>query len=313
MASPSSSTKKAARLAQKGKGRKVRFQGGALVPLAVAIVVVLGLALVVYARESRPEADASAPTINDHWHHVYGFYICDTWVQLTGDAEETDATGRPINTDFARTGIHSHDDGLIHWHPFSSAAVGRRAALGVFLDVYDVNVTNDSLEFPDAQLGQLPAGSPEDGVFEEGETECEITDADGNTSTEDASLYAVVWDNFSDTDDGTTFIADIENIRLDQDGMVVAIVFAPDDAEPGMPPWAPDFEELAANDLNQIEADQLFPGVDVSDDGEITDDTGSDTGTGSDDTGSDGTDTGTGSDDTGSDGSDTGTGDDSGG
>ena len=269
MATSSSSTKKAARLAQKGKGRKVRFQGGALFPAAVAIVVVLGLALVVYARESRPEADASAPRINDHWHHVYGFYLCDTWVQLAGDAEETDANGRPINTDFARTGIHSHDDGLIHWHPFSSAAVGSRADLGVFLDVYDVEVTNSKIEFPERQLGQLPPNAPEDGVYEEGETECEITDADGDTSTEDASLYAVVWDNYSDTDDGTTFIADIENIRLDQDAMAISIVFAPDDADPGKPPWAPDFEELAANDLNQIEADQLFPGVDVSDDGDI--------------------------------------------
>lgn len=271
MATSSSSTKKAARLAQKGKGKKVRFQGGALFPLVVAIVVVLGFGLVVYARQSRPPADASAPRVDDHWHHVYGFYLCDTWVELTGEAEETDASGRPINTEYARTGIHSHDDGLIHWHPFSSAAVGRRAQLGVFLDVYDVKVESDKIEFPENQFGQLPANAPEDGVYSVEDTQCEITDADGNTSTEDGALYAIVWDNFSDTDDGTTFIAGIDDIALDQDGMVISIVFAPEDADPGMPPWAPEFEERAANDLTQLEADQLFPGANVDPDGEITD------------------------------------------
>ncbi|MEM1333231.1 MAG: hypothetical protein AAGG08_07195 [Actinomycetota bacterium] len=278
MATSSSSTKKAARLAQKGKGKRVRFQGGTLFPLAVAIVVVLGLGLVVYARQSRPAADATAPRVDDHWHHVYGFYLCDTWVQLAGDAEEQDASGRPLNLDFARTGIHSHDDGLIHWHPFSSAAVGRRAQLSVFLDVYEVEISNDTLRFPERQFGQLPPNAPEDGVYESGETTCEITDEDGDTSTEDASLYAVVWDNFSDTDDGTTFIAGVEDIAINMDGMVVSIVFAPDDVEPGMPPWAPEFEERAANDLTQLEADQLFGGIDVSEDGDIieTDDTGTD-------------------------------------
>jgi len=269
VANSSSSTKKAARLAQKGKGKKVRFQGGALFPLVVAIVVVLGLGLVIYARQSRPPADASAPTVNDHWHHVYGFYLCDTWVQLTGDAEEVDAAGRPTNTDFARTGIHSHNDGLIHWHPFSSAAVGRRAQFGVFLEVYDVTLESDRIEFPDDQLGQLPANAPEDGVYEAGETQCEITDDDGNTTTEDGALYVRVWDNVSDTDDGTTFIAGFNDILLDKDAMVISVVFAPEGADPGMPPWTPQFDELAAAD--QPTFDQLFPGSEISPDGDLTD------------------------------------------
>ena len=94
MAPSSSSTKKAARLAQKGKGQKVRFQGGTLFPVIVALVIVLGFGLIVYARQSRPAADASAPTINDHWHHVYGFYICGEWVQFAGDGEAQDINGQ---------------------------------------------------------------------------------------------------------------------------------------------------------------------------------------------------------------------------
>ena len=56
---------KAAKLAQKGKGRKVRFQGGTVFPAAVAITLILGFALIVYSRQTLPEADSTPPTIND--------------------------------------------------------------------------------------------------------------------------------------------------------------------------------------------------------------------------------------------------------
>lgn len=250
MAPSSSSTKKAAKLAKSGQGKKVRFQGGTLFPVIVAVVIVLGLSLVFYARQSRPSADASAPQIDDHWHHAYGFYLCDTWFQLSGEADEQTSSGF-ANTDYARTGVHSHDDGLIHWHAFSAAAVGRRATLSVFLDVYGVELTNDKLTFPESQRAGLPH-EQETGVFEEGETTCTI---DGNE--EDAELKAVVWENFTDTDDGTTFIADFGNIRLDQDGMVVVIAFVPDDTEVGMPPWAPELPELGAVDTGQLRPEDL--------------------------------------------------------
>ena len=60
----------------KGKGKRVRFQGGTLFPLVVALVLVIGLGLIVYARASQPAADASAPQPGiDHWHGAYGFYM----------------------------------------------------------------------------------------------------------------------------------------------------------------------------------------------------------------------------------------------
>lgn len=226
--------------------------------MIVALVLVLGMALVVYARQSRPAADASDPQIGDHWHVAYGFYICDEWVQLTGDAEERDANGGFLNTDFARTGIHSHDDGLIHWHPNSRAAVGRRAQLDVFLSVYDVELTNSKMTFPAAQLGQLPPGF-EDGVFENGETMCNI---DGNE--EAGSLQVVVWDDFRETDSGTTFIAAFDNIPVDSDSKVFSIAFVPDNTEVLMPPWAKDLPTLGAVDSGQVlPEDQLFGGSTV--------------------------------------------------
>ena len=263
MAPSSSSTKKAARLAQKGRGQKVRFQGGTLFPMAVAIVVVLGLALVAYARQSRPAADASAPTIDDHWHHVYGFYLCDTWFKLEGNAEQP---GTDNYTQYARTGIHSHDDGLIHWHPFSSASVGSNATLGVFLDTYDVKLTNDKLTFPETQRAALEtqlAGQepPRDDVlvWEDGD-KCTV---DG--SEKSGALKVVVWNNFTDTDNGTTYIADFDNIRLDRDQMVVAIAFVPEGTDVTMPPWAPDLPSLGEVDSGVVNPnDTIAPGVDES-------------------------------------------------
>lgn len=268
VAPSSSSTKKAARLAQKGKGQKVRFQGGTLFPMVVALVVVLGMALVVYARQSRPAADASSPTINDHWHHSYGFFICGEWVQLEGDGEARDANGRPTNVEYARTGIHSHDDGLIHWHPFSSASVGTRADLGVFLNVYGVELSRDVLEFPEDQRAQLPAGFQEDGRFEAGETECP---ANGDQDAETGELRVVRWNNISDTDDGTTFIAGFNDIPLNQDAMAVVIAFVPDGTDVDMPPWTNNFDQAVLNDSGQLGAGELFPGAEVDEDGDITD------------------------------------------
>ena len=266
----SSSTKKAARLAQKGKGQRVRFQGGTLFPMAVAIVIVLGLALVVYARQSRP-VSAGSPEVTDHWHHSYGFLICGEWVQLSGDGEGSDAEGRPTNIEYARSGVHSHDDGLIHWHPFTSLATGERATLQRFLDVYDVSVSTDKLEFPDDQRAQLPFNN-DSGVFDVDDDQCEITDEDGNVSTEDAVISGRVWDNISDTDDGRGVIAQFGDIALRQAAMVVVIAFMPEDAEIGMPPWTAQFDINVANDSGQLAPDQLFPGVDVSDDGDVTSD-----------------------------------------
>ena len=98
---PSSSAKKVAKLASRGKGRRVRFQGGAVFPIAVALVVLLGLLAIVYGRQSRPSDGSGVPRVNDgtntdaHWHIAYGIYVCDTFQpKLTGTKEETgiDAT-----------------------------------------------------------------------------------------------------------------------------------------------------------------------------------------------------------------------------
>ncbi len=254
----SSSTKRAARLAQKGKGKRVRFQGGTLFPLIVLAVCVIGLGTVVYARQSQPAADASPPTIEDHWHAAYGFSLCDEegFTQLAGAKEETDANGQLISSAFLRTGVHSHDDGVIHWHPYTSAAVGKRATLGLFLDVYDVELTDTSIKFPDEQGGK---------EYVEGETMC-----DG----EEGEVKVIVWDNFADTGAGTTYVSNFDDIRVDRNSMVFSIAFQPKGTEVTMPPWAAQLPELGAADDNSpvptsVPGGSVPPGETVSPGGTV--------------------------------------------
>ena len=234
MAKSSSSTNKAAKLAQQGSTRAVRFSGGTVFPLAIAITLVLGLALIVYARQSRPAADSTPPTIDDHWHATYGFFLCDEWFELGGALEETNTQGNLVNTRYLASGVHSHDDGLIHWHPFSSVSVGKRAQLGVFLRSYGVEMSNDTLRFPDDNIP--PSGIQE---FIEGETKC---------GTEDAELSIKVWNTFTNTESDATYIANFTEIQLRQDGMVFGIYFTPRDADRPKPPKAGQQLELGAVD-----------------------------------------------------------------
>ena len=257
MAPSSSSTRRAARLAQKGKGKRVRFQGGTLFPLVVAIVLVLGFALIVYARTSRPAADASAPQPGiDHWHIAYGFQVCSDTpnIQLTGNLEETDANGNLVSSAFRLTGVHSHDDGVIHWHPYGSKASGRNARLGVFLDNYNVKLDDTTLELP-TEPGAFTvdgAAPPENfpTTYEEGETEC---------GGEEAHLRAVVWDNFGDPGSSHKYASNFEDIRIERDGMVIVIAFVPDNVDIVMPTWAADLPTLGAVDSGAVPT-TLAPG-----------------------------------------------------
>jgi hypothetical protein len=251
----SSSTKKAAKLAQKGKGRKVRFQGGTVFPAAIALTLILGVALIVYARQSLPSADDSPPTVNDHWHAAYGLYLCDGWVQLNGNLEERDANGQFLNQNFLRTGIHSHDDGVIHWHPYTSRAVGKNAILGVFLETYEVALTNDSLTFPSATA---VGPNPDYATTAPTETLQEYVEGDTKCNGEDAELSVRVWKSYTDTDGGKRYIANMDRIHLDDDGMIFGIYFTPRDAAQVMPPWAKDLPALGAVDTQQIRPEDLL-------------------------------------------------------
>ena len=73
-----SSSKKVARAARAG-GRVSSGQPRSLLfPGVLSLVVVLGIALVVFARQDRLDQDlGGVPQLGDHIHQAFGVYVCD--------------------------------------------------------------------------------------------------------------------------------------------------------------------------------------------------------------------------------------------
>jgi hypothetical protein len=256
---PSSSAKKVAKLASRGKGKRVRFQGGSVFPIAVALVVVLGLLAIVYGRQSRPADGSGVPRINDgsnadaHWHIAYGIYVCDTFQpKFTGTQEETavDTAGNTVylNENFKILGVHSHGDGIIHYHPYSTKSSGNRAKLGVFLTVYNVKLTDTELVLPAAQGGDK---------WSTKDTKC---------GGKDTQLKVRVWPHYNEPSVFHDVVTDFNNIRVTNDGMVMVIAFVPKGADIPMPEWAAQLPTLGSSDGGAVisSTTTLGPGLEPS-------------------------------------------------
>ncbi len=180
-----SSSKKVARAARTGGGRTRRGSSSWLWPALMAVIVVLGTAGVVYSREQRAP-DNSRPVASgagrqgDHWHAAIGFYICGTFQPNISEAAD------PL-------GIHTHDDGIVHIHPFVSRAAGKNAKLGVFFDTVDAKVSSTELRLP----GQ-------------------DTHKNGEKCGDDtANVQVKIWPNRNPDTEGTLFKGDPGDVRLD--------------------------------------------------------------------------------------------------
>ncbi len=199
-----SSAKKVARLAQKGKGQKVRFQGGTLFPTVMTVVVVLGTGLVAYARQSEPNSGTAAAA-TEISYAAYGFYKCDGYL---GNLEASNTDQAPDNTKYQL----SSTPGVLEWRP---AGLPRyRAKLGVFLDAFDIDVNTDGITFPKNQLGGE--------ALKVDDLKCK----DDKGKEVDAQVQVIVWDSTDDSRENKKFITDFSNVRLDKDGMSVAIAIA---------------------------------------------------------------------------------------
>jgi hypothetical protein len=112
-----------------------------------AIVVILGIAVVVYVRATAPSpvgpflANGDATQKDTHWHAALGVYDCDHWMGDTPgsgiwnwpNATPSGSPGRAANST-VYAGLHSHDDGIIHMEPLVSAEAGKGATLGLYFE-----------------------------------------------------------------------------------------------------------------------------------------------------------------------------------
>jgi hypothetical protein len=199
-----SSAKKVARVAKTGGKVKVKSQRGSVFPVAMASVLILGLAMVVWQRsERRGNVDTTAPSAaaQDHWHAAYGFYICDKFLDPLPD------------TGLDPLGIHTHGDGVAHVHPFTSRAGGRNAKLGRFFDNELVDMSNDKLNLPD--IGD------DKRVWSNGD---KCPPGDGGKA---AKLKVKVWTSRTDAEP-KTYTSGFNDIRFEADQMLITIAVVAD-------------------------------------------------------------------------------------
>lgn len=143
-ASSSKKVQRAAKAAASSRGASESRELG--FPLVVGVVILLGIGLVFLARENREPP--SPPRIGDHWHAAYTIYDCGVEVPYFQSVLDPD-------------GIHSHQDSLIHIHPFNSSATGADATMGVLLEAMQASVTREAITTPEA--GVLAAADGCDG------------------------------------------------------------------------------------------------------------------------------------------------------
>ena len=224
----SSSAKKLAKLASRGKGKKVRFQSGTTFPTIVAVVSAVMLLLVVYSRATVPAEETGAPQPGDNWSIAYGIRVCDEWLpSLSGTADELDAD---VSTgDMTAVESGSDADGIIHYHPQTGGNTGRKAKLGVFLKQYGISLSDTRLELPENQVA-------------EGETRVWDT-ADFECDGKETQIRVRVWDDYT-TGAFIDNVTDFANLRFTRSGMVFAIAVVPKDAEIPQPDSAETLADL---------------------------------------------------------------------
>jgi len=207
---------------------KVRSQRGRVFPIATALVVVLGVLMIAVARDkhqangdtSEPKAPAAGESIGTHWHTAFGIYNCGQFLQPVADAQP--------DVD----GIHTHQDGIIHIHPFDSSSRGRRAKLGVFFDQVNIDANDDRVKVPqpDGTTVELKDGA-----------KCG-TGADAK----DGNLKLIVWDSPTSTTP-KIYEKNIRAVHFDNDRMVMTLALVPDDVDVNTlkPPSVPTLDQLS--------------------------------------------------------------------
>lgn len=220
-----SSNKKIARAARAGGGRVSSGQPRSLLfPGSLVLVVVLGLSLVVYAREDRQNDDmGGVPQLGDHIHQAIAFDVCGEFLPNLPEFESD-------------VGIHTHGDGVMHIHPFSQLGVGANATLGRFLD--DAEDAGVEVSLSDSKLDYLGEET------KEGDTKCEGVD--------DPIFRMAYWENVQDAASEPQVISgEFTDFKTTKDGGGITIFYGDRDADIPKPPNASKLTELGAADGSQ--------------------------------------------------------------
>ncbi len=209
-----SNTKKVNRAAATGGGRTAGRKAPVGWYSALFVVVVLGVMGVYFSssnlNDRKTAGTVDPPAVNkDHWHMAYGFNLCGKWSAPLKDGPSGDTTG-----------IHTHEDGLIHIHPFVSSVAGKNATFGKLMDDTDTSVTATSVNLK------------RDGEKFKNGDKC---------GKKEGVLTARVFKNLKDNE-GTLLDGNPSSYRM-KDGQLIVISFNPKGFKVTQPPSAGNLQD----------------------------------------------------------------------
>lgn len=185
--------------------------------------------------EFDPFPDIPGPRQNlDHWHAIYGVWDC-TANNGSGDWVPKFSSHRD------EWGIHSHDDGIIHIHPFFEESAGKNATFRLFAETMGISVSNTEITLDDGR-------ALTEGVL-----------CNGEPAQIELRRWAFDFQALSNPDDPDRIVTlNINDQRFLNDREVWVLAFAPSGADLELPPQSR-FDTLnnvtAPVDYNEIPAD----------------------------------------------------------
>jgi len=223
-----SSAKKVARAARAGGKTSTGKRKNMGFPMLCAGIVLVGLVGVIVARGGGPGSDSNGhPKQGEHWHASYGVYVCDHFIDNLPDGPSD-----PL-------GIHTHQDGLIHVHPFSATVAGKQATLSKFFTQVDFQATGGEI--------RLPKAKPFNGrKYVSGKTTCAGQPADVRVAHWKSALAAA-----QGAPPNQVVTKNPGGVRITEDKGAFTIAFVPKsmkDKDIPPPPGAADILQNAQND-----------------------------------------------------------------
>lgn len=180
------------------------------------------------ADDTTAAGDVGPRPNEDHWHAAFDVYACDSFLGPFSDA----------SPDIG--GLHTHQDGLVHIHPWTEEYSGVNATLGLFAEQIGIGLGNGTMAIPpawdEADLDRPPDTTAGLALVEW---------SDGNScSTGPGRVALFVWPpDAADDTEPEVITSDIAGTRFSADGQRFVLAFVPEGVVPPQPPSTP---ELAA-------------------------------------------------------------------
>ena len=147
-----------------------------------------------------------------HVHSAYGIWNCDKYVAPFDASQLEDPLG-----------VHAHDDGLLHIHPFTNRGAGKNARLNLFFDATKMTLTTKKLSWV-----ADPTGAKLN-TLEVNKNKC---------NGKKAEIWMLYWEKAvgkNVTKTPQKYLDDFGNVRLTGDS-AFAFVFAPKGTKIPEPP-----------------------------------------------------------------------------